>query len=165
MKRFAHIGDHAFEIEVSSVRERLVLDVGGRKVEVVLDDQKGAIRTAYIGDRLVEFGFVRKNGMYLILIDGVEYEIELRDPRAETLAKASVAVAVQTAEVKAPIPGMIKRVLLQEGESVQRDQTVLHLDAMKLENEIASPREGTLKSVAVREGQAVEKGQLLFVVG
>ena len=59
----------------------------------------------------------------------------------------------------------VVQVLLKAGDPVKKDQPVLCLDAMKLENEIASPRDGTVKSVEVQPGQAVEKGQSLFTIG
>jgi pyruvate carboxylase subunit B len=59
---------------------------------------------------------------------------------------------------------MISKVLVAEGDKVTKDQPLLTLDAMKLENEIASPKIGTIKSVAVKAGAKVEKGQTLVVV-
>lgn len=165
MKGFAHAGDREYEVSSAADRGRIVIQVGGRPVEVVLEDRREPVRRAYVGRRLVTFGWSRAEGAWRILIDGLEYDVVLRDPKSETLAKASATggVAAQV-EIRAPIPGLVKRILLQEGEAVRRDQAVLHLDAMKLENEIASPRDGVIRSIAVREGQPVEKGALLFVV-
>lgn len=166
MKIFAHTDDEEFELSVTSERDRIRIRVGDREVNVALDDQRSAIQTAQIGDRHVEFGWLRKDGVYRILIDGIEYDIVLRDPKSERLSKVSGTPSASGAtEIQAPIPGLIKKVLLGEGDPVRRDQPVLYLDAMKLENEIASPRDGVLKSIAVQAGQAVEKGQVLFVVG
>ncbi|MBI2901449.1 MAG: biotin/lipoyl-binding protein [Planctomycetes bacterium] len=165
MRTFARVEGGEVEIAVSEEAGRLVLLVGEKAVEIALDDQKGPIRSAFIGGRLVEFGWTRDDGTYRILLDGVVHEVVLRDPRAESIARSAAAAAPAAhAEVRAPIPGLIKRVLLREGDPVKRDQAVLHLNAMKLENEIASPRDGTIRSIEVREGQAVEKGQALFVV-
>lgn len=166
MRIFAHVGDEPLEISVTSDRNRLILRTPKGESHVTLDDQKGAIRTAHIGDRAVEFGWVRKDGGYRILLEGIEYEVVLRDPKSELLARVAASpAAAGVTEVKAPIPGLIKKVLLAEGAPVKRDEPILYLDAMKLENEIASPRDGHLRSIEVSVGQAVEKGQLLFVVG
>ncbi len=166
MRTFAHLGSRHFEISIASERGRLVLHVDGRRCEVSLDDRPSPIRSAYVDGRLVEFGWSRSDGTYRIRIDGAEYEVILRDPGSESVAKAARSGAAPArVEVRAPIPGLVKRVLLREGEPVRRNQAVLHVDAMKLENEIASPRDGTMGPLSVREGQTVEKGQLLFVVG
>lgn len=165
MRIFAHIGDAPLEISVTPDRNRLLLRTPKGERHVTLDDQKGAIRTAHIGDRAVEFGWVRKEGGYRILLEGIEYEVVLRDPKSELLAQVASPATAGIVEVKAPIPGLIKKVLLAEGADVKRDEPVLYLDAMKLENEIASPRDGRIRSIDVCAGQAVEKGQLLFVIG
>jgi biotin carboxyl carrier protein len=166
MKLFAHSNGHDFEVEISPDRDRLLLRVGGREIPLSFDDQKASIRTAFLGDRRLDFGWDRDNGSYRILIDGIEYDVVVRDPKAEQVAKVAESGqgAGSAAAVRAPIPGLISKVLLQAGQEVRKDQTVLCLDAMKLENEIAAPRDGVLKSVEVAPGQAVEKGQTLFVV-
>jgi biotin carboxyl carrier protein len=166
VKLFAHSNGHDFELDLSADRDRVLVRLGGREIAVSLDDQKASIRTAFLGDRRLDFGWDRRDGTYRILIDGVEYDVVVRDPKAEQVARVAEggAAAAASAAVRAPIPGLISKVLAATGQAVRKDQTVLCLDAMKLENEIASPRDGTLKSVDVVPGQPVEKGQTLFVV-
>ncbi len=166
MKLFAHSNGHDFEIDVEADRDRLTVRLGGRVIAVTFDDQKSSIRTAFLGDRRLDFGWDRRDGTYTLQIEGIEYGVVVRDPRAERLARvvADAPGGARETEVRAPIPGLITKTLLRAGEPVAKGQPVLCLDAMKLENEIASPREGTLRSLAVSPGQAVEKGQVLFVV-
>jgi biotin carboxyl carrier protein len=64
--------------------------------------------------------------------------------------------------IKAPMPGLILEINVQVGQSVQENDTLLVLEAMKMENAFLSPREGIIKSIAVEKGNAVEKGQLLI---
>jgi biotin carboxyl carrier protein len=167
MKLFAHSNGHDFELELQPDRDRLVVRLGGREIVVAFDDQKSNIRTAFIGNRRLDFGWDRKDGTYVVQIEGIEYEVVVRDPRTELLAKVAGPGAASSAlaEVRAPIPGLITRILLKPGDPVKKDQPVLCLDAMKLENEIASPRDGVLKSLEVRSGQSVDRGQALFTVG
>jgi len=166
MKLFAHSNGHDFEFDIQADGERLLVRFGGKEVPVTFDDIPWAIRTAFLGERRIDFGWERREEDTVILIDGIEYRVVVRDPKSEHLAKVvgGVAGAQNAAHVKAPIPGMISKVLVQAGQAVKKDQTVLCLDAMKLENEIASPRDGTLKSIDVQPGQPVEKGAVLFVV-
>ena len=167
MKFFAHSNGHDFELDIQPDRDRLIVKLGDREVVVAFDDQKWSIRTAFLGDRRLDFGWDRRDGVYSLHIEGIEYEVVVRDPKTELLAKVvgGGAAASATAEIRAPIPGLITKVLLKAGDAVKKDQPVCCLDAMKLENEIASPRDGTIKSIDVQPGQAVEKGQALFVVG
>jgi biotin carboxyl carrier protein len=166
MKLFAHSNGHDFELEIRPERDRLLVRLGGREIVVAFDDQKASIRTAFLGDRRLDFGWDRRDGVYTLLIDGIEYEVVVRDPKSEHLARvvAGAPGAAQATEVRAPIPGLITKVLGKPGDAVRKGQPVLCLDAMKLENEIAAPRDGTLRSLEVAPGQPVEKGQVLFVV-
>lgn len=167
MKFFAHSNGHDFELDIQPDRDRLIVKVGGKEIALTFDDQKASIRTAFLGDRRIDFGWDRRESGYTIQIEGIEYEVEVRDPKMELISKTvrSGAAASRAAEVRAPIPGLITKVLLKSGEAVKKDQPVLCLDAMKLENEIAAPQEGTVTRVAVQPGQPVERGQLLFVIG
>lgn len=166
MKFFAHSNGHDFELDIQPERDHLLVRCNGKEIVVAFDDQKWSIRTAFLGDRRLDFGWDRRDGVYSLHIEGIEYEVVVRDPKTELLAKVvgSGPAAAAVAEVRAPIPGLITKILAKAGETVKKDQSVLCLDAMKLENEIRSPKEGTLRSVEVQPGQAVEKGQTLFVV-
>jgi biotin carboxyl carrier protein len=68
-------------------------------------------------------------------------------------------------ELKAPMPGLVLRVTANEGEAVKKGDTLLVLEAMKMENSIKSPGDGMVAKIMVKPGQAVEKNQLLVVFG
>lgn len=63
--------------------------------------------------------------------------------------------------IKAPIPGLITRVLVAVGDAVEIGQPVMVLEAMKMENEIRAPCSGTIKSVHVEIGQSVIRNEVL----
>jgi acetyl/propionyl-CoA carboxylase alpha subunit len=67
-------------------------------------------------------------------------------------------------KAKAQMPGKIVRVLAKSGDPVTKDQPILVMEAMKMENEIRAPGTGRLAKISVVEGQAVETGAELFVV-
>jgi acetyl/propionyl-CoA carboxylase alpha subunit len=164
MKFFAHSNGHDFELEIHPDRDRLRVRVGTKNLIVTFDDRKSTLRTAFIGDRRIDFGWDCRDGTTTILIDGIGYDVALKDSRTGLLEKVIAEAPTAAVEVRAPIPGLITKVLLKAGAPVRKDQPVLCLDAMKLENEIASPRDGVLKAVKVQPGQAVEKGRTLFVL-
>jgi biotin carboxyl carrier protein len=167
MKFYSHSNGHDFELDIQPDRDRLIVRFNGKEMVVAFDDQKWSIRTAFVGDRRLDFGWDRRDGVYSLHIEGIEYEVVVRDPKTELLAKVvgDGGAASALAEVRAPIPGLITKVLLKAGDAVKKDQPVLCLDAMKLENEIAAPRDGAVRSIDVQPGQAVEKGQALFSIG
>lgn len=60
-------------------------------------------------------------------------------------------------ELKSPMPGLVFRILKSEGDEVVAGETILILEAMKMENSIKSPGNGRIKSIPVKEGQSIEK--------
>jgi biotin carboxyl carrier protein len=166
MRLFAHSDGKDFELDVRREGERLLVRLGEREVPVSLSGAGSPLATAFLGERRLDFGWSRRDATYAILIEGTEHRVTVRDAREELLSRAARSAPAPRgeADVRAPIPGLVTRLLLAEGAGVRKDQPVLCLDAMKLENEIAAPRDGVVRSLHVRPGQPVEKGQLLFVV-
>lgn len=74
----------------------------------------------------------------------------------------SQSLASWVEDLKAPMPGLVKKILVGEQEHVQAGQNLLLLEAMKMENIIKSPQSGKIKRIAVQERQTVDKGQLLI---
>ena len=69
------------------------------------------------------------------------------------------------ARVEAALAGNIFKVLVRPGDSVTAGQTIVVLEAMKMETEIAAHRDGTIVQVLVREGDAVAVGDVLLSIG
>ena len=67
-------------------------------------------------------------------------------------------------ELTAPMPGQVRAVNVIEGESVMKGQTLMVLEAMKMEIRIQSPMDGVVKSLAVKVGQTVEREQVLVEI-
>jgi pyruvate carboxylase subunit B len=63
--------------------------------------------------------------------------------------------------LRAPMPGLVVKVEVREGDTVFSGQGLVIVEAMKMENELKSERDGTVKRVAVEPGQTVEKDQVL----
>ena len=61
-------------------------------------------------------------------------------------------------EIKAPMPGIVLRVEVAAGDTVERGQGIIVLGAMKMENQIKSPRKGVVKSVEVEPGRRSSRG-------
>ncbi len=74
----------------------------------------------------------------------------------------SVAAASKISDIKAPMPGLVLSVQVQEGQEVQHGEPLLVLEAMKMENLIKSPGSGRVKRIHVSNGNTVEKNQLLI---
>ena len=91
-------------------------------------------------------------------------------PAASAPAPAAAPAATPAApaggqKVNAPMPGLILRIDAKPGQAVKKNQLVMVMEAMKMENEIYAPCDGTIASVAVNQGQQVSSGDLLFTIG
>ena len=112
---------------------------------------------------------------YRVNVNGTVYEVELEDitgaaPASAPAAPAAPAVAPVSApaggeKITSPMPGNILSVNVAAGDTVQKGQVLMILEAMKMENEIMCPCDGKVVSVSVTKGAAVESGTLLCVIG
>lgn len=102
---------------------------------------------------------------YEVLVAGQRFEITVEDEREKALT-GSIHGAHESAEamVRAPMPGLVLRLPMDPGSIVERGQTVVVLEAMKMENDLASPISGKLSEIRVSKGQTVNQGDVLVVV-
>ncbi|HKV85859.1 MAG TPA: biotin/lipoyl-containing protein [Ktedonobacterales bacterium] len=184
MRYVARVGEHSHLIE---------LQENGHSREVVLDNREltldwrlvGVPQAALsdgeapaehysllIGDRSYE-AYARlapdadADGTTIeVMIAGRPYLVTVEDERSRALASlASGAHVSGDAPIRAPMPGLVVNVLAELGAVVERGQTVVVLEAMKMENDLTTPRAGVIKAVRVERGQTVNQGDALVVVG
>jgi len=100
----------------------------------------------------------------LLKINSIKFDIELKDKYDELLHNLGLDdLAVKKInEIKAPMPGMVLSILINEGDVVKKGDSLLVLEAMKMENIIKSPADGIIKKINAITGIAVEKNQLLI---
>ena len=126
---------------------------------------------------------------YKITLNGRTYEVEVEagkamlldeyeaiapsTPAAPVAAEAAPAPAATTAAsavtgngdaVKAPMPGTILKVNVQNGQVVKEGEVLVVLEAMKMENEILAPKNGTITQVLVSKGSSVDTGAPMVVI-
>jgi biotin carboxyl carrier protein len=84
----------------------------------------------------------------------------------ESSASAGKTAKAKAIRVRAQMPGKMIRIMVKEGDQVQKDQPLAVMEAMKMENEIRATQAGVITQIKVMEGQAVESGaDLLFIDG
>ena len=100
----------------------------------------------------------------VLSINGKKTRVHIRSQLERLLRELGLdqAMAHKIDQVKAPMPGLIKEVEVEAGETVEKGQALFILEAMKMENVIKSPAAGTVAHIAVTPGQSVDKGQLLL---
>ncbi len=157
MKKYeATVNDsHSLDIQQSDLEN---LDITGsleKGFHLIRDDKSYAIK-------VVSADKLKKE--VVLSVNGTTHTVSLAD-KYDLLVKKmglNVASSAKMNEVKAPMPGLVLGLKVKAGDSFEKGDALLVLEAMKMENVIKATGEGTVKSIAVVEGDAVEKGQLLI---
>ncbi len=105
--------------------------------------------------------------LYRVKVNDSVIEVEVEEAKIRSLKKderVSKALDLGEKVVKAVIPGNITKILVSEEDAVRAGDTLLILEAMKMENEIVAPSSGKVKEIRVEEGQRVETGDVLVVL-
>ncbi len=101
-----------------------------------------------------------------VLMRGLLYNVTVEDEREKRLRAAAGGGVVESGEfhLKAPMPGLVVAVPVNEGQKVEKGQVLLVLESMKMQNELKAPREGMVGRVRVKPGESVEQKQTLLSV-
>jgi pyruvate carboxylase subunit B len=159
MKYTVEIATRSVIVEVDEDAIR----VDGRPVAARLDGVPGsAIRRLVQGQGSREFVAVpgEERGQWRLTTDGQRIDAAVLDDRSLAVrAAARKAGGTKGAGVlKAPMPGLVVRLLVAEGEAVTAGKGLVVVEAMKMENELKAVGPGTVKKIHVAPGDRVEKG-------
>ena len=136
----ATIGDETFDVEILQVKEG--------KLDVLIDGKR---LTAYISSDNAK-RWVTINGQTIVLT------------KSSGTRRGSHAHHQAAGELTAPMPGQVRAVNAGEGDAVTKGQTLLVLEAMKMEIRVQAPRDGTVTKIFVKQGQTVEREQVLIEI-
>src|SRR6056297_795877 len=118
-----------------------------------------------------------EDNIAIIEVNGTQYEVEVHQKEMKTTktprlvrsnvpverkdSKIKKSVSSRAYSLKAPLPGNIFKILKNEGDEVKKGDTVMIMEAMKMENNIQSDKDGTITSLKVKEGDAVLQNDVL----
>lgn len=127
----------------------------------------------------VAVGDIEENSVH-VEVNGTAYVVELEkkkspkikpvlrtsstSPAAPPPAVSRPVTVGNKSSVKSPLPGVILEIKVKEGDVVKRGQTLLVLEAMKMENEIKSDREGKVTAIKVSKGESILEGTDLIII-
>ena len=98
-----------------------------------------------------------------IIVDGEESSLSVK-PYFPKLAKEVTERKSEMLKIKAPIPGKIIQILVKQGDTVEKDQELLILEAMKMRNRIFSPSNGKISKIFVKKEDNVSQDQILIEI-
>ena len=162
MKYYVTVNGEAHEVELKERSGELEVTYDGEPVDVRYDEV----------DRLGQVGLFLDQKSYAVSIEGDStravvtvagrlLEVELEDERERAAHQAERSRGGGGGVVKSVMPGVVVELLVSEGESVEKDQPLLILEAMKMQNEIGAPTAGVVQKLFVQEGEAVTSGAKL----
>ena len=112
-------------------------------------------------------GEVDSEGMRTVSfeLNGIRRDVQVPDEAAQkNIVKVPMADPEDKSQVGASIPGAVSKIAVKPGDTVEKNQTLLTIEAMKMETAITARMSGTVESVCVKEGDTVKGGQLLITL-
>lgn len=107
----------------------------------------------------------KEEKIILLKINNKLFEVELKDQYDELLHNLGMdsVAANKLNDLKAPMPGMVLKVLVKEGDEIMKGDSLIVLEAMKMENMLKAAGNGKVKSIKVKISDKVEKNEVLIV--
>jgi biotin carboxyl carrier protein len=146
---FGEVEGRLYELEVREVGAgEYLLIHGGRVYECRVGGEPGAAG----------------RGALRVSAGGREYGVRLTDPKHLRGAASGGGEQGGSAQIKAPMPGKVVRVLVEAGQAVEAGEGLVVVEAMKMQNELKSPKSGTVAELRAEPGSTVNAGDVLVVI-
>ncbi len=158
------IDGRAYQVDVNlsaCADSQLTVTVNGEAVQVVIPGFGDSEQMEWIvvGNRPHEIAIDRD--LRWIKASGRVHRLQIRNL---DVAATHLTDGHGDGQIKAPVPGLITRVLVGRGDQVQAGQPILVLEAMKMENEICAPCAGVIDQLNVQPGQSVSFNEVLATI-
>lgn len=177
MKLNAETGGEQIALEVRREGGRVFAEVGGRRYELearaLQEGEYLLLREGHVyecrvgaaaGVRGATGDGVGGRGTLVVAVGAREYEVTLTDTKHLRGARVAGGHDAGRAQVAAPMPGKVVRVLVERGQEVEAGQGLVVVEAMKMQNELKAARDGRIVELRVATGDKVASGQVLAVI-
>jgi len=161
IRYFARLGEATREMVIEA--DRVLMD--GDPIDADISTLPGSDRQHLRMDGRSLSVFARRDDAgWIIELEGRLFEVVVEDERTRHIRELASHVApVETRrDLRAPMPGLIVRVGVQEGQEVEKGDSLVVMEAMKMENELRADAKGFVLSIEVEAGQAVERDVVLL---
>lgn len=162
MRYYVTVDDQEYEVDL---RAEVPL-VDGEPVEAELGQVPGTpVRHLVLDGR--SYGLVARrteSGAWDLHMEGARFELEVVDERTRAIRAMTGQDAAGSgpSAIRAPMPGLVTRVDVEEGDPVTAGQTVAIIEAMKMENDLKADSDGVVMNIKTRAGEPVEKGAVIM---
>ncbi len=164
MKYITTIGSTEFSVEVI---DRGHVSLNGKTMEVDFETISGQpVYSMVIDGKSYEAYVYEGEDEWQVLLLGHQYPVKVEDEREKRLKAAAGGRFQESGEyrLKAPMPGLVVAVAVEENQQVEQGHVLVVLESMKMQNELKSPRAGKVERIRVKSGDTVEQKQVLLSV-
>jgi biotin carboxyl carrier protein len=167
MKLLADIDGEKQELRIRREAERVFAEIDGRSVEMEVREGADGRYLLIINGRVYDCRVGRSAAQpekAEVRVRGQVYSLALADPKRLRATATSAAQADGSAQIIAQMPGKVVRVYVEAGAQVEAGDSVLVVEAMKMQNEMKSPKAGTVTIINTKTGATVNAGEVLAVI-
>jgi biotin carboxyl carrier protein len=158
------LADRTYRVELTQAGARWNCRLDGRELPVDVVYGQNGVLSLLVGGKSYEVKQESVGSETNVIVGHERFTASVRDPRSFRSRHRAGANEQGVMKIKAPMPGKVVRVLAGVGTTVQAGQSVLVIEAMKMQNELKAPKTGVVKKINVAEGAAVDAGQALAEV-
>jgi len=162
MKYITTVENRDFIIEIVD-EHHLIVD--GKQYTVDFESVSGQPVYSLIADGKSHEAYVAAGeDHWQVLLRGHLFPVTVVDEREKRLRSAAGGGVAETGEynLKAPMPGLVVAIPVEEGQEVKKGQVLVILESMKMQNELKSPRDGRVQRIKAKAGESVEQKQTLL---
>jgi biotin carboxyl carrier protein len=167
MKLKAEIEGQEHQLNVTLDGTRVSAEIDGRRYDLIAHASQPGLYTLIAGGVVYQCRVAASGArpeMFDVEVGNQAYAISLSDPKRLRVAESAGAQTDGAAQIIAPMPGKIVRVLVEAGARVEAGDSIVVVEAMKMQNEMKSPRAGLVTELPVKAGATVNTGDVLAII-
>jgi acetyl/propionyl-CoA carboxylase alpha subunit len=162
MKYITTIDDKEFVVELLNDKQ---VSVNGNTYKIDFESVSGQPVYSLIVDGKSHEAYVQEgDDHWQVLLRGRLYSAMVEDEREKRLRAAAGGGVAESGEyhLKAPMPGLVVSIPVEEGQEIKKGDVLLVLESMKMQNELKAPRDGVVSRIKVKQGESVEQKQAML---
>lgn len=164
MKYQSQVANNSYAVEIDADGQ---ISIEGERVNAsLLQVGPLGLYSLLLDNQSLELAVEETQQGYRVSLGSRTFDVKVTDERQLKLAgrRGDLETTGGEVQVKAPIPGLVVRVLVRAGDAIKAGQPIVILEAMKMENELRAVREGVIGDVKVKAGERVEQGAVLLII-
>ena len=161
----AEIHGNRIQVELNDDNDFAIID--GEEVSFIIEEHTHHRLLIRVGTKIYSCDNISvANEIVTFSINGTQYDVKVKDEEQLLLEKLgfNTTTTGEQGIVNAPMPGKILEIPVSVGDEVEMGESILILEAMKMENELKASQTGIIHSIQVKVGDSVEKNQILLEI-